>query len=130
MLDQKIIYYVVIVIIFVNKGASFKKKNMIKQIKKPNIILNHCCCNLDLYYFDTINKYFIVECTKYHYTYYFNEDGNKHRYDGFAYIQKYYGELHNTFILNNKYLHAKEFAEKTDHLLCSICNKFCKQQCL
>ena len=51
---------------------------------------------------------------------YFYKNGFRHREDGPAGL---------FFWLNDfKYL-ENEFAEKTNHLVCKVCNVFCKQKC-
>lgn len=120
---------------------------MIKEIKKPNIDFKIPIIKGDKFYYDENNKeYFLVD--KYGWKYYFNlkgkyhriekpaivysnaeaawiEDGKWHRLDGAAYIYENYKEFYIKNIEYNEY----NFGKKTNHLICKLCRKFCKQEC-
>lgn len=58
-------------------------------------------------------------------------NGWLHREDGPAYITIANGILSNdkTFWLRHDLYTEIKFAKKTNHLICNLCNKFCKQEC-
>ena len=59
-------------------------------------------------------------------------DNKRHRIDGPADISKHKGccdYIYNHYCLYDTYYTERHFAEKTNHLICLNCNKFCKQEC-
>lgn len=54
------------------------------------------------------------------------KNGNIHRLDGPAF---YFDNSYYEFWIDDVFYFSKEFAKKTDHLLCDLCKKFCKQKC-
>ena len=133
---------------FVNKNVFFKKDFffMIKEIEKPDIKFNFYNSVYDKYYYDDKNNEFFIIYFKS--KYYFNLDGNYHRigkpaiefFNG-GKIWEENGKMHridgpasydhdnHKFWINGKNYSKLVFAEKTNHLLCKNCNKFCKQKC-
>ena len=104
---------------------------MIKEIQKPNFYFNNISAdpNGNKYYFDLNNKLYFYITPRYSINY-FNLKGECHREDGYARI--YFKGLYDDdkyFLLNNACINSSEFAEKTNHLICNLCNKFCKQGC-
>ena len=124
---------------------------MIKEIERPKINFKFIINGNDKFYFDKKNnEYFLINNNNNN-IYYFNLignihrigkpaieyfDGSKewvingkiHRIDGPAYIQGNYIQfwINNVGYFRDKYY---KFADKTNHLICKNCNKFCKQEC-
>ena len=98
------------------------------QIERPDIYLYICNCSScfsDPVYYKIDNGFFIK--TK-NINYYINNNGYKHREDGYAYINK--NNIENSdYCINGYYYSCNFFAIKTKHILCSFCNNFCKQKC-
>lgn len=53
------------------------------------------------------------------------ENGIDHRLDGPAIIARNYIQ----FWINGTHFPKKMFAKETNHLICQVCNEFCKQEC-
>ena len=119
---------------------------MIKEIEKPNIEFKFTIYNDYKYYYDQENnEYFIKYKNKV--KFYFNLEGRCHRigkpaiegYDGIKIwvennIQHRLdgpacGGKNNSFWIGGIEYSAANFALKTDHLICLVCNKFCNQGC-
>ena len=122
---------------------------MIKEIEKPNINFKFAPSIKGKFYFDEENnEYFIKNEDS---IVYFNlngfvhrigkparlneefqifnylENGKLHRDDGYA--ASCCKGKHNYFYLNGKHQLINNWTEKTNHLVCKFCNKFCKQKC-
>ena len=97
---------------------------MIREIEKPKIDFkfNIFWDNFKYYYNEETREYFLE--TDWKSKYYFNLEGNIHRLDGPALINYY-----KYYYINYKYYYEKEFAKETNHLVCRICENFCKQGC-
>lgn len=100
-------------------------------------------------YFDTINKlYYLKTKNAKEFNYLsFNEKGRLHNEQRAALVGLdheiwfLHGKINrndgyavkslddNCFYNNGHYLSANRFAKITNHLVCSICKEFCKQQC-
>lgn len=55
-------------------------------------------------------------------------NGSNHRDDGLC-IFSDNDQIDSGLYLNGIWYNKKDFAEKTKHLICKYCNKFCKQKC-
>lgn len=97
---------------------------MIKKIKKPKFSYKFEIHKED-YFFIENNLYYLFNKDADE-KFYFNENGDIHRVDGRAVsISPFYFK----YYLNNVDYTEDEFADRTDHLICIICEKFCKQDC-
>ena len=117
---------------------------MIREIEKPEIDFKFWIKNDYRFYYDDKRKEYFIE-THWKSKFYFNlegkfhrigrpaieyhdgekqwrENGKLNRLDGAALNSRYY-------YINNKHYIEKEFAEKTKHLICNNCGRFCKQEC-
>ena len=124
--------------------------NMIKEIEKPEVIFTlfkqitsgfgKC------YYNEETNEYYFENDWKS--KFYFNLKDQIHRigkpaieYSNGTKIWKINGKYHrndgpayeginiNEYYFHNRKYYEKEFAEKTNHLICKFCGQFCKQGC-
>ena len=102
---------------------------MIKQIPRPKKITDNYLCGHDIFYYDDIDNIYIIECSNFHYKYYYNKYLILSRRDGPAYSQISYPLIHNGYYLNGNGFTIEEFAKKTNHLICEYCENFCKQGC-
>ena len=106
---------------------------MFKQIKKPNINLkiDPYLHKYDCTYYSDGNEYYILCSTNFtSFYFFFNKNGVINREDspsGFNFINSCLKQRY--FILNDSQYSEKEFAKKTNHLICNICLQFCKQNC-
>ena len=118
---------------------------MIREIEKPNIEFKFGLSDLDKFYYNNeTNEYF--HKNKFNDKYYFNLNGEIHRVNKpaieFSYGIKAWKEnnfLHrldgpayeksDIFWIKGNNFSAANFALKTDHLICLVCNKFCNQGC-
>lgn len=105
--------------------------------------------NIKNYYYDDVNDEYYIDNGP-HSRIYFNKNGLYNRKNGPAVIwynksnnwcfwkngkshrddgpcANYYGNFQ--FILNHITHDELNFAVKTNHLICNLCNKFCKQTC-
>ena len=107
---------------------------MIRQIEKPKEIF---CQRIkgDKWFFDEKNKLYFVENlsikeNNIYFKIYFDLESKHHRLDGPA--EYYFDDNHNItyhFALYHYRWTPFQFAEKTNHLICLVCNKFCNQGC-
>ena len=79
-----------------------------------------------VYVYDSKNEIFFVKNSFNQAEAFFLKDGGFSRLDGPALIiiNKYI-----KYFINDIRSSEKEFAEKTNHLICNFCEKFCKQKC-
>lgn len=101
-----------------------------KQIKKPNIKLRFCtsidcCMKAPINYFKLNNDSYL--CSHRDGFIFFNKNGEISRLDGPAEV--FYDSFYKLYAVNQHTFNCREFAEKTDHLICNNCKQFCKQQC-
>ena len=92
--------------LFVSKNANINNI-LIHRKNGPAIIFNN----------DLIDKYIFIQ------------NGNKHRLDGPSECNDSYFDPLYSFYINGNQCLPSLFAEKTNHLICWNCNKFCKQGC-
>ena len=120
---------------------------MIREIEKPEIDFKFYIDDNDRFYYDEKNKEYFLK-TKMGSRLYFNLKGNKHRInnpaeiwangikiwkennkfnriDGPAVIEK----SNKVYYIDNIVYLASNFAKKTNHLICDICDIFCEQGC-
>lgn len=97
------------------------------KIDKPNIRMQFCNCQSCLpypTYYKIDNGYYIKSLNCKHFT---NKNGDLHRLDGYARI--YNRNHYYDFYINGIYFSEYCFAGKTNHLICNLCQNFCKQEC-
>ena len=94
---------------------------MIKEIERPNIRFNFV--ETDKYFLE--NDLFIIINYNWNEKHYLNKNGTPHRLDGYA--KSYFNAKY--FYINGIYYSNLEFAFKTKHLICRICEDFCNQKC-
>ena len=101
---------------------------MIKEIPIPNIKFKFSIFSSDKFFIKNGLSY--IYNSLYDETIYFNKNGYRHRDNGPAIDD---GEIDGIkiikFCLNGFHYEEPEFAEKTNHLICLNCYKFCKQEC-
>ena len=120
---------------------------MIKEIEKPEINFNFYVYDKLKFYYDEDNREYFSE-TEYGSKFYFNlngqihrigkpaieyyngdkiwrKNGKMHRLNGPAYISRSYKD----YWINSKHYTEKKFAKETNHLICRICGRFCRQRC-
>ena len=96
-----------------------------KKIEKPNFELHFMIYNHDVFYHDDVNNIYYVRNNTREDSFYFNNKGQIHNENGFAHLF----EGNKTYYLNNLRYNLKNFSRKTKHLICRICEDFCKQEC-
>ena len=99
-----------------------------KQIKyQPSINFNFSIIDTDIFFIK--NDQFIIKNNAFNEIHYFDLSGNKHRLDGPS--NNYYdiNPHRQYFHINHFQYNEEDFAEKTNHLICNKCYKFCKQSC-
>lgn len=100
---------------------------MIIEIEKPKSCKNLIHDTFCKFYFDLSSKeYFFL--TSYSERIYFNLNGEWHNSSGPAILQNVKYE-ETCYWLYNKPYTTKQFANKTNHLICMSCKDFCGQEC-
>ena len=122
---------------------------MIKKIPRPNFAFDLVFEDDGFYYDDNTDEYFFILGNPPKYKIYFNKNGAWHRdnkpaviqygtyglefwKDGFCHRLDGPAEDYLSYIrfrINGKIFKIIDFAKETNHLICNLCNKFCKQYC-
>ena len=99
---------------------------MIKEINKPKLNNYLIAGETAKYYFDNVAKQYFFKQNKFD-RIYFNLNGHWHRDDGPSIYPLDRNFIH--YWLNDRGYCKVTFTKLTNHLLCKICQNFCKQNC-